>query len=175
MYYPRAVLWHLPISEWWAAIRGDMVSVNVATPQNNHQQSINRASTEGQQRVNRGSTERQQFSLLNLLKSDGYATTWPIIKILRAVMGNTDSVNVATAQLSINSVSTERLRFLVSHLLLCIGCARVHTHNRSIHHLVAQYGWCRCHYRLELKVSGLSTIFGWVREVIWMGYTCWYV
>jgi len=49
LYNPRAVLLRLPIIKVLAAFRGNMVSVNVTTPQYECQQSINRASTECQQ------------------------------------------------------------------------------------------------------------------------------
>jgi hypothetical protein len=56
----KAVLRHLSIIEVLAAITGNIVSVDTATPPNERQQSVNRASTERQQSVNRASTERQQ-------------------------------------------------------------------------------------------------------------------
>jgi hypothetical protein len=60
LYNPRAVLWHLPIIEVLAAFIGNIVSVDTATPQNERQQSVNRASTERQQSVSRASTEHPQ-------------------------------------------------------------------------------------------------------------------
>jgi hypothetical protein len=50
----------VPVIEVLAAFIGNMVKVVVATPKNERQQSVNRASTERQQSVNRVSTERQQ-------------------------------------------------------------------------------------------------------------------
>jgi hypothetical protein len=50
----------VPIIEVLAAFLGNMVKVVVATPTNERQQSVNRASTERQQSVNRASTECQQ-------------------------------------------------------------------------------------------------------------------
>ena len=49
LYNPGAVLWHLPIIKVLAACMGNMVSVQVATPENKRQQSINRVATERQQ------------------------------------------------------------------------------------------------------------------------------
>jgi hypothetical protein len=46
LYNPRAVLLGVHIIKVLAAFRGNMVSVNVTTPGIEHQQSINRASTE---------------------------------------------------------------------------------------------------------------------------------
>jgi len=53
MYDPRAMLRHLPIIEVLAACIGNIVNVDVAAPENERQQSVNRASTERQQSVNR--------------------------------------------------------------------------------------------------------------------------
>ena len=54
------MLRHIPIIEVFATFMGDMFSVNVTTPQNERQQSVNTALTEHQQRVNNASTECQQ-------------------------------------------------------------------------------------------------------------------
>jgi len=48
----RAALWHLSIMEVLAAIIHKIINFDVASPDNEHQQSINRASTECQQRIN---------------------------------------------------------------------------------------------------------------------------
>ena len=53
LYNPRAVLQHLFIIELLAVCIGTIVCVNTATPQNERQKSINRASTPRQQSVNR--------------------------------------------------------------------------------------------------------------------------
>ena len=42
---PKAVLWHLPIIELLATVRGNIVKVDFATPKHERHQSINRAST----------------------------------------------------------------------------------------------------------------------------------
>jgi len=57
---PRAVLWHLSIIEELAAIIGNIEIVDTVTPQNEHQQSINTASSERQQSIHTVSTECQQ-------------------------------------------------------------------------------------------------------------------
>src|SRR5258705_493837 len=56
LYNPTAVLWHLSIIKVLAAFIGNIVCVDTVTPQNEHQQSINSASTEHQQSINRAST-----------------------------------------------------------------------------------------------------------------------
>jgi hypothetical protein len=56
---PKAVLRHLSIIEVLAAFTGKIVCVDTATPPNERQQSVNRASTERQQSVNRASSPRQ--------------------------------------------------------------------------------------------------------------------
>jgi len=56
MYYPRAALWHVSIIEVMADFIGKIINVDVASPDNQHQQSVNRASTEHQQSINRAST-----------------------------------------------------------------------------------------------------------------------
>jgi len=60
LYDPRAVLQHLPIIDVLAACIRNIVNVDVAAPDNDRQQSINRMSTEHQQSVNRASTEHQR-------------------------------------------------------------------------------------------------------------------
>jgi len=49
LYNPRVVLRHLPIIEVLAAYIGNIVNVDVAEPENERRQSVNRASTERQQ------------------------------------------------------------------------------------------------------------------------------
>jgi hypothetical protein len=51
----------LPIIEVLPVFMGNMSTVKVVTNKNEHQLSVNRASTEHQQSVNRASTERQQY------------------------------------------------------------------------------------------------------------------
>ena len=64
---PKAVLRHLSIIEVLAAFTGNIVWVDTATPPNERQQSVNRASTEYHHRVNRVSTECQRFWALHLV------------------------------------------------------------------------------------------------------------
>jgi hypothetical protein len=54
------MLWSLPIIKVLSVFMGIMLSVDVVTPKNERQQSVNRASTEHQQSINRASTEHQQ-------------------------------------------------------------------------------------------------------------------
>jgi len=65
--HPRAVLRLLSIHDVLAAFIGNMVNVDVASPDTERQHSVNRASIENQQSVNRVSTERQQSWLLHLV------------------------------------------------------------------------------------------------------------
>jgi len=67
LYDPRAMLLVLPIIEVLAAFIGNTVYVDVASPDNEHQRSVNTASTERQQSINRASTERQQSWVLHLV------------------------------------------------------------------------------------------------------------
>jgi hypothetical protein len=59
LYNSWAVLRHLLIIEVLAAFIGNIVCINTATPQNECQQSINRASNEHQHSINRVSNECQ--------------------------------------------------------------------------------------------------------------------
>ena len=61
------MLWLLPIIEVFAAFVGNTVYVDVATPENQHQQCVNTPSTKCQQSFNTVSTERQQSRVLNLV------------------------------------------------------------------------------------------------------------
>jgi hypothetical protein len=67
LYHPVAALRHLSIIEVLAAFLGNIVHVNIASPVNEHQQSVNRASTEHQQSINRVSIEHQQSWVMHLL------------------------------------------------------------------------------------------------------------
>jgi len=105
LYNPRAVLRHLPIIEVLACFIGNIVCVDTATPQNEHQQGINRASTERQHSVNRASTEHQQ-------------------SVNRALTERQQSVNrVSTEhQHSINTASTQHQQS-VNRVLMILGVA----------------------------------------------------
>jgi len=54
--HPRAVLRLLSISDVLVPFIGNIVNVDVASPDNERQQGVNRASTERQQSINRAST-----------------------------------------------------------------------------------------------------------------------
>jgi len=86
--YPRAVVWLLSIIEVLAAFLGNMDNIDVASPDNERQQSGNRASTEHQQSINRASTECQQ-SINNL----GYC----ILYNPRAVLQHLPKINILAA------------------------------------------------------------------------------
>jgi hypothetical protein len=94
LYNPRAVLRHLPIIEVLAAFLGNMVCVDSAIPDNERQQSINRASTGRQQRIYTASTECQQsvsdFGCCILYNPRAVLWYIPIINILAAVMSKRD-------------------------------------------------------------------------------------
>ena len=65
LYNPRAIQRLLPIIEVLATCIGNTVYVDVASPENERQQSVNTEVTERQQRINRASTERQQSWVLH--------------------------------------------------------------------------------------------------------------
>jgi len=73
---PKAVIRHLSIIEVLAAFTGNIVCVDTATPQNEHQQSVNGLSTENPHSVNRLSTECQRFWVLHHVKSKRSAMAW---------------------------------------------------------------------------------------------------
>jgi len=76
LYNPRAMLQLLPIIKVLAAFIGNNVNVDVASPENQRQQSVNRVSTEHQQSINRASTEHQQSWVLHRVWSKDYATAF---------------------------------------------------------------------------------------------------
>jgi len=78
----------LPIIEVSAASIDNIVNVDVAAPEHERQQSVNRASTERQQSVNRASTECQQ-SVNNL----GCC----ILYNIRAMLWHLPIINVSAA------------------------------------------------------------------------------
>ena len=88
------MLRHLPIIEVLAAFIGDIVCVDTATAQAEHQQSVNRASIEHQQSINTASTECQQsvndFGCCILYNTRAVLWQLPIINILAAVMCKRD-------------------------------------------------------------------------------------
>jgi len=84
-----------------AAFIGKTVNVDVASPDNERQQTVNTASTEHQQRINRPSTEHQQ-SVNNLgcyIMYDSKAVLWhlSIINILAAFVGKREGDMVTAA------------------------------------------------------------------------------
>jgi len=119
LYNPRAVLRHLPIIEVLAAFIGDIVCVDTATAQAEHQQSVNRASIEHQQSINTASTECQQsvndFGCCILYNTRAVLWQLPIINILAAVMCKRDR-DMVTAPVW-KWASTERQWFWVFHLV----------------------------------------------------------
>jgi hypothetical protein len=137
MYYRWAFQWHLYIIEVLPVSMGNMLSIDVATPKNECQQSVKKESTDCQQSVNRVSTifVIASFKIRRLCYH-----MYPIIEVLCAVMRNTVSVNVVKPQLSINRTSTERPQCLVSYLVSCISCTRQFNHNPSIDYSDTQYG-----------------------------------
>jgi len=124
LYHPRALLWHLSTITVLAAFMGKIVNVDVASPDNERQQSVNRASTERQQSVNRASTERQQSvnrASTERQQSVNRVSTECQQSVNRASTERQQSVNrVSTEhQQSINRASTER-QHSINHLGCCI-------------------------------------------------------
>jgi hypothetical protein len=60
VYHPGAAVRHLSIIEVYATVISKIINVDVASPDNERQQSVNRPSTERHQSINRPSSERQQ-------------------------------------------------------------------------------------------------------------------
>jgi len=89
-----AVLQHLSIIEVLAAFTGNIVCVNTATPPNERQQSVNRASRERQQSINTTSTECQQsvndFGYCILYNPRALLRQISIIIVLAAVLSKSD-------------------------------------------------------------------------------------
>jgi hypothetical protein len=100
LYNPRAVLRHVPKIQVLAAFIGNLMFVDTATPQNEHDQRVNRASTERQQSVNKASTKRQQH----------------INSASTAYQQSVNSVSTERQQ-SVNRASTERQQSWVLHLI----------------------------------------------------------
>jgi hypothetical protein len=91
---PKAVLRHLSIIEELAAITGNMVSVDTATPPNERQHSINRSSTEHQPSINTASTQCKQsvndFVYCIFYNPRGLLWQISIIIVLAAVLSKID-------------------------------------------------------------------------------------
>jgi transcriptional regulator with PAS, ATPase and Fis domain len=176
LYNPRDVLRHLPIIEVLAPFIGNMVCVDVATPQNKSQQTVNRASTEHQQSLNRASTQCQQS--VNRVSTErqqsaNYCGCWilynpravqwllSIIEELAACIGNLVNIDVATPenelQQSVNRSSTERQQ--------CINTA-----STKCQHSVNDFGCCiLCNPRAVMWhldiVQVLATFMG---NMVWV-------
>jgi hypothetical protein len=136
-YNPRAVLRLVPIIEVLGTIIGNMVNVDVPLPDNERQQSVNRASTERQQSLNRASTEPQQS--LNRVSTESQqslnrASTEPQQSLNRVSTEPQHRVNRASTErhLRINRTSTERQQSCVLHLAQSKGSAMAFTHNQNI-------------------------------------------
>jgi len=91
-----AMLRLLPIIEVLAAFIGNTIYVDVTSPENERQQSVNTASTECQQRINRASTERQQSLGLHPEVSKGYAMSFTHNRRISSLYVQSDS-NMVTA------------------------------------------------------------------------------
>jgi hypothetical protein len=115
----------LPIFEVLSTFMGILLNVNVATPINECQLSINRASTERQLSIN-------NFRFCILYHPSDFRTYLSIIKVLPAFMENMSSVGAAIRQFGINSVSTKHQQFSVLLLISSMGCAMVFNHYGSI-------------------------------------------
>jgi len=120
--HPRPELRLLSIIEVLVAFIRKIVNVNVASPDNERQQSVNRASTERQQSVNRASTECQQSWVLHLVWFKGCATAFTHNQHIGSLCGqkgnrhghspNTKmSVNRASTILCIASCMIQGLRY----------------------------------------------------------------
>jgi hypothetical protein len=104
MYNPRAVLWHLTISNVLTAAMGNIVSVDVTIPKNERQLRVNSASTQRQQSFNavRCCTMYNPRAVLQHLH---------IIEVLSTVNGTMVNLDVAIPQYEhhqhVNWASTE--------------------------------------------------------------------
>jgi len=119
LYIPWAVLWHWCIIEVLAACIGNIVNVDLAAPENERQQRVNRVSTERQQIVHWASTECQQ-TVNNLgwcILYDPRAMLWdlPIVNISAAFMCKRESTMVTAPFWK--WASTEGQRMGVLHLV----------------------------------------------------------
>jgi hypothetical protein len=91
MYHPRAALQHLFIIDVLDAFIVKIVNIDVASPANERQQTVNTASTVRQQSINRASKERQQrvnnLGCCILYDSRAVHRHLPIINVLEAFVG----------------------------------------------------------------------------------------
>ena len=97
------MLWLLSIIKVLAAYIGNMVNLDIATPDNQHQPSVNTASTECQQIVN-------DFGCCNLCNARAVLWHLPIIEVFATFRENMVRVDLATPKnerhQSISRVST---------------------------------------------------------------------
>jgi len=148
-----AVLRLVSIIEVLVICIGKIVNVDVPSPDNERQhsvnivstecqQSFNRASTECQQTVNRASTEHQQ-SINNLgccilYDSRAVLRHLPRINALAVFVGQIESDMVVVPIWKL--VSTEHQRLRVWHHVSSNGCSTAVIRNRRIVRLYRQYG-----------------------------------
>jgi hypothetical protein len=101
LFNPRDVLWHLPIIEVLAAFIGNIVCVDTGTPQNEHPQNVNRASTECQPSINTALTECQHsvnyFGCCILYNPRAVLPYIPRFNVLAAFMNQRDRDIVTAA------------------------------------------------------------------------------
>lgn len=90
----------------------------------------------------------------------------PIIKALTATMADKVTVNVVTPKAAIKTASRECQRFLVLHRVPSIRDATGVTQNRRFGSLDCQSSLCQCHYRMQPRLCGMSTISGFKCGVI---------
>jgi len=132
LYDPGAALRHLSIMEVLAAIIGKIVNVDIASPVNERQQSVKRASTERQQSVKERQQSVNNFGCCILCHPRAVVRLLSIIEVLAAFKGNMVIVDVPSPdnerqqcvnrastehQQSINRVSTEHQKSWVLHLV----------------------------------------------------------
>ena len=146
LYHPRAALQQISIIEVLAAFISKIVNVDVTSPGNGSQQSVNRPSTECQQSINRALTELEQsvnsLGCCILYDSRAVLRHLPIINVLVAFVGKSEC-NTVTDPLW-KWASTERPRFWVLHLVSSKGCSTAVIHNRAIGRLYRPYGYYGC-------------------------------
>jgi len=147
LYNPRAVSWHLPIIEVLAAFIGNIVNVDVAAPEYEGQQSVNRASTERQQSVNTASTECQQTvnDFGCCISCNPRAVLWHLsmMEVLATVLGNMVRVDIATPNDERQQSHSRALTILgIASCIIRGLCYGIYPYSK-FDCLYLQYGYCQ--------------------------------